>query len=450
MELDFTFEYQKQALGESDKSHFELLIKAPALQKEANRKPLNLAIVIDRSGSMAGEKLDFVKKAVITFVKNLAPSDLLSIVTYDNRVNVIRQSSNVKNKKDIFKLVNTITDGNTTNLSGGWETGFKQIREKRSDEYINRILLLTDGLANEGITNSKMLRKLGEQFYQEGVVTTTFGVGEDFDEQLLKQIADQSGGNFYFIANPDQIPQFFTEEIGELLSLVAQNLTLEIEFINGVEIKHIYTDYVKEKETKTSLKLKLDDAYAEDQKAIIFELDFPVVHEVGEYEIAKVKLDYRQLIPEIRDASTEITVKRAVEIAEKIDEQSPNTILLKDIAIFKAAEARRRSYEYTQMDDYATASTILKEASRELEAFEHETTFAGDKESSGKIGAELYTLINDATDLERSEPKSSIDLLYTSRSGFRGKGRYSKKRFQMEEEEEEKDDDADEDSEDKS
>lgn len=197
--------------------------------KSSSRVPLNLSLVIDRSGSMGGEKIEFAKQAAKFVVDNLNSDDKLSIVQYDNVVDVVAPSGNVLNKTDLHRRINQIEARNTTNLSGGLLQGYQEVTQTKQQGQVNRVLLLSDGLANEGITDPEQLNQLAQnKFREEGIALSTFGVGADFNELLMTSLSEFGGANYYFIETPDKIPAIFARELQGLLAIVAQNAVAEI------------------------------------------------------------------------------------------------------------------------------------------------------------------------------------------------------------------------------
>lgn len=205
------------------------------LVRSETRPPVNLSLVIDRSGSMNGEKIEKAKAAAIAAVRRLGPEDVFSLVTYNNRVETLVAARSVGNCAGLEEAIRSIHAGGGTALYGGVAQGAAELRKFTEDpRYVHRLILLSDGLANVGPSSPDDLARLGGSLLREGISVTTIGVGLDYNEDLMTRLAQRSDGNTYFVASSRDLVGIFNAELGDVLSVVARRVVLSIEFPEGV------------------------------------------------------------------------------------------------------------------------------------------------------------------------------------------------------------------------
>lgn len=250
-------------------------LTAPAAPARSTRAPVNLSIVLDRSGSMSGAKLDTAKRAVAEAIDHLQSTDRFSVIAYDDKVDVVIESTNAtaESKHAALRRLSEIQARGSTDLGGGWLRGCEQIAAHLMDQGVNRCLLLTDGLANVGITDPTDLARHASELRARGVATTTFGVGNDFDERLLAELADAGGGHFYYISDVAQIRDAITSEVGETLEIVARDVALEVLARDEIEVEPITPHKVARRGGRSVV--LLGDLVSEQVVQVVLRLTFP-------------------------------------------------------------------------------------------------------------------------------------------------------------------------------
>ncbi len=265
-------------------------LTAPRLP-QATRKPLNLCLVIDRSGSMAGEKLRQTVASAQYVVRRLAPRDVLSVVQFDERVKVVIAPRPVQDAAHLCARLARLRPGGATNLSGGWLRGAACLREHASPDSVNRVLLLTDGQANHGVTDPRVLIRHAAELTEEGITTTTLGYGDDFQEDLLTALANAGRGNAYHVATADQAPGIFAQELEGLLAVAAQNVRVTLEpQVAGCAIALLTAQ--AHRRTPRGLTVPLGDLVSGEARSLLFRLRVPAVAGADPIVLASVRVAY--------------------------------------------------------------------------------------------------------------------------------------------------------------
>jgi Ca-activated chloride channel homolog len=202
------------------------------------RAGVDVSLVLDRSGSMAGQKIELARQAVAHAVRLLQADDQLNVVVFDDRIDTIleRRPATMAAKTEALAGLGGVDARGSTNLSEGWFTGARSLGGANPEGRVRRVLLLTDGQANQGIVQADDLAAAAARFRAEGIGTSTFGLGDDFDEELLTRISAEGGGHSYYIGQAVQIPDFFASELGEVLDVVASNVVFEVVAGPGVRV----------------------------------------------------------------------------------------------------------------------------------------------------------------------------------------------------------------------
>ena len=236
----------KSAVLEGHRNKLNVLVRmqAPDLpETNTNARPsYGIAFVIDRSGSMAGKPLDEAVRCVNFMVDRLLESDAAALVTFDNQVTLDYPLTSLSDKREIRTILATVHSGGTTNLHGGWRTGADEFNHKESNAAIKRVVLLSDGRANDGLVDPNQIAEQAESFASRGITTSTYGLGRDFNEELMVDLAKAGQGNHYYAENAEDLLESFNEEFDLIANLWSKDLVLNIKPKDGVQLK-LMNDY---------------------------------------------------------------------------------------------------------------------------------------------------------------------------------------------------------------
>jgi len=223
-----------------------ITIAAPAIAPELEarpRPPLNLALVIDRSGSMSGTQLSYARKAARFLAGELTERDRLAIVTFDDEVEVLVPSQPVSNPQLFINAINTIDCGGTTALFDGWLAGAMQVANHLDPAALNRVLLLSDGGANVGVVDSTEIASKVAGLSQRGISTSAFGIGSGFDEDLMGAMAGAGDGTLAHIESPAQLADLYASELDGLVRTLGKKVSLGIRAKRDVQLLDVINDF---------------------------------------------------------------------------------------------------------------------------------------------------------------------------------------------------------------
>jgi Ca-activated chloride channel family protein len=186
---------------------------------------------------MSGKPLEEAKRCAAFVVTGLRADDRASVVVYDDHVNVLAPANPIGDGEELRGLIAAIHSRGNTNLHGGWFKGAETLAPHAADGVLSRVILLSDGCANQGLTDEAAIAKQCAELAASGVTTSTYGLGQNFNESLMQAMARSGGGNAYYGATADDLMDPFREELGLLNSLVARRMSLHLEPAPGIEIE---------------------------------------------------------------------------------------------------------------------------------------------------------------------------------------------------------------------
>lgn len=253
------------------------------------RMPLNLCLILDRSGSMEGPPMEYMKRACGYVVDLLEPTDVLSIVAFADQAEIIMPARRVVNKQLIKEHINRLEVGNTTDLYGGIAMGASQVASVASPGYVNRALLFTDGEPTAGNKDFQSIVGQAVEQKSRGITITALGFGSEYNEELLAAIAKRSGGNYYYITRPELIPEIFRKELETMMMTVARNVRMRIQMSRWVQVRQVYGKLPTF--GYRSAEVTLADLERGETQSTIIELELGP-RPGGKYRVAKVEIIY--------------------------------------------------------------------------------------------------------------------------------------------------------------
>lgn len=338
--------------------HLVVRLVAPDAIRRSGRLPVNVSLVLDRSGSMGGPKIRLAKEAVERALASLDGQDRFSAVFYDDRIDVVVPSTPATSsaRSAAREALRSVDARGSTNLFEGWLRGCEQVALHAGGESVSRTLLLTDGLANVGVTDRFELETHAAELRRRGVATSTFGVGHDFDEALLEAMATAGGGSFYYIEDQRQIADFMTSELGEALEVVARDVRLEIAAPYGAQVETLGLEHVERRRPDTWA-IEVGDLVARQEREVVIRISFPQ-GTIG--EPADIGVTVRD-----RDgafAGGAVVARWTYADHATNDGQARNVEVDRIVAGLSAAKARREAVQLNKAGDYRRATTALKGA----------------------------------------------------------------------------------------
>jgi Ca-activated chloride channel family protein len=264
---------QAALLEGSSQERFLVLEVAADTVEGSVRQPVHLSVVMDTSGSMAAQgKMSHARAAAQELVGLLGPKDTFSLITFDDHAEVLLPSRSVIDPGLFQRRIQQIQTGGGTNLYDGLSTGLSEVRSD-SREGVRRVVLLSDGNANIGVTDAVSLRRTAGAQIKSGVTVSAIGLGIDYNEDLLAAMADAGGGSYRFVDQPGTLTAMFTEELQQLSSVVARQTRLDLDVAEGVEVREIYGYDITQ--SKDGYSVFLGDMYSGQTRKLVARIHIP-------------------------------------------------------------------------------------------------------------------------------------------------------------------------------
>jgi Ca-activated chloride channel family protein len=346
---------------------YVLIEAAPGAAMAQVQMPLNLSLVLDKSGSMQGQKIQNLREAAKLVVDRLGPRDTISIVAFSDRKYLIADSQPVSDKAELKKKIDRIRDGGGTAISGGMSQGLAELDKAVSPDRVSRMLLLTDG---QTFGDEKQCKKLGKQAGDKGIVVNALGLGDDWNEDLLDDIAEASGGVADFIDSPDKIVAFFEQAVQSMQDTVVQNAQMVLRLANGITPRQVWqvlpmiSNLGYRPLSDRDVQVTLGELEKGQPRSLLVELLVGARPE-GSYRIAQAEISYDvpglKLVGEKVKADILLNLTADAAQAKRYDPEVMNVV--EKVTAFKL---QTRALEEAKMGNVAGASQKLRAAATRL------------------------------------------------------------------------------------
>lgn len=344
------------------------------------RAPMALTVVLDRSGSMGEErKMDFAKQALHKLIDQMQRNDLFSLVIYDDVVEVVQLPARVTNKRRLHSLVDEIHPRGATNLGGGLQQGLDLAIRNARREITSRVILLSDGLANRGVTDPSRLNGIVRRFRKRSISVTAMGVGLDYNENLMVGLAEHGGGNYYFIESPSTLASIMHHELQAASSIACRNAVLEFTLGRGIEVRDVI-GYSWERTGKGGT-ISLGDLYQEEEREITLELHAPAGNDRTEVFSGNVAFESADVERQREAATASVAYTNDVKVIENrrdLDVQGKADVAVSTRTVEQALDA---------LDDGREEEAVAKlEEARGVLAASPAASGAGAEEIQQQLG----------------------------------------------------------------
>jgi Ca-activated chloride channel family protein len=349
--------------GAAQTLHLRVGLLAKAAPSREARMPINVALVIDRSGSMSGPRIEAAKEAARMAVDRLTSRDIVSVVSYDDRVEVDVPATRASDPRSEKERISRLNARGSTAIWAGLQRGADEVRKFKSRAYVNKIILLSDGLANVGPSRPDEFASLGRELAGEGITVSTIGLGNGYNEDLMAKLAINADGTHKFVAKPADLVQFFAREFDDALSVIAQDVLIEIECAPGVAPNRSLGRQADISGGKATYRFSLAMAGAE--QAVLIGIDVPALSAGEPRPIARVRARYLGADGVTRHESEIAVGARATSLVAESD-ASVDREVMGEVALLTAREQKEEALRLRDAGRHDEAKRKFEETTETL------------------------------------------------------------------------------------
>lgn len=398
--------FDRTIIVNADNEVVHVLLELTAPEAPAvGRAPLDVALVIDRSGSMGGGKLEAVTAAVARLIRQAGADDRIGVVAFDNDINTVLPLDRHTTPEAVDKVL-ALRPGGSTNLSGGWFAGRQMLADSLREGAVRRIVVLTDGHANAGVVGTDPLADMVSGGRVDSISTSFIGFGDGYDEGLLAALADSGSGNDYFCADADQAAAVFTDELGGLARVVAQNITVDVLPTAAVAVAGQLNDYpVDSLDSSGAVRLSIGDAFGGEVRPLVLAFHLRPLQPSGSIDVAQIVLRWV--------ATTDGFVAHEVTVPITVTSGAPGTHdagadprVVEQVTVLAAARRRQEARRLADQERFEEAERAMHESMRllaqttvpadELALVEHEIRQIRDRRWDGFASKSAFSASREA------------------------------------------------------
>jgi Ca-activated chloride channel family protein len=346
---------------------YALIEATPGASMAQVQMPVNLSLVLDKSGSMQGKKIQNLREAAKLVVDRLGPQDMISIIAFSDRKYLIAASQPVTDQEALKRRIDRIRDGGGTAISGGMSQGLAELDKALSSDHVSRMLLLTDG---QTFGDEKQCKKLGKQAGDRGIVVNALGLGDDWNEDLLDDIAAASGGVADFIDSPDKIVTVFERAVQSMQDTVVQNALMVLRLANGVTPRQVWqvlpmiSNLGYRPLSDRDVQVSLGEMEKGQPRSLLVEL-LVGPRPAGRYRIAQAEISYD--VPGLKLIGEKVKSDLLLDFtADPIQAKQYQAEVMNIVEKVTAFKLQTRALEEAKMGNVAGASQKLRAAATRL------------------------------------------------------------------------------------
>ena len=300
VQLEAEMNQSKLLVGGERTAYLKVCLTGDRVLPSVMRPRVNVSIVIDKSGSMGGNKIEKAKEAAIFAINRLSRDDILSVIVYDSEPHVLIPATKLSNKQALIEQIRCLQAGGSTALYGGVQTGAAEMRKFIEENRVHRMILLSDGLANVGPRSPEELGRLGGQLIEEGISVTTIGIGLGYNEDLMSKLAFASDGHHYFAEDACELADLFDKEFDCAMSVVAQDVLVKIQCRGDVRPVRLLGR--SGNIDGQLVEVGLNQIFSSRSKYFILEVEVPAnVRSGRSLDLASVTVEYQNMKTQVRN-----------------------------------------------------------------------------------------------------------------------------------------------------